>query len=220
MLSNYNIEPYVSNGSFSTLYKGTHKIRRHKVVVKTHYDSISKSLLENEIKIYSYLLKQKYSHIPLIKNIGTMNDTLYIIMEYKSNKLEHITIDMIDKVTNILLDLHKLNIIHRDIKPENFLMENGNLYIIDFGLSTFYSNTESYGLIGNTKYCSYKCHTKHYVYEYKDDIISMIYMFLDLHNGFVPWKMDFTKKCDFKTYYKSDDINDYLIKLFERYLSL
>ena len=220
MLSNYNIEPYVSNGSFSTLYKGTHKIKRHKVVVKTHYDSISKRLLENEIKIYSYLLKQKYSHIPLIKNIGTMNDTLYIIMEYKSHKLEHITIDMIDKVTNILLDLHKLNIIHRDIKPENFLMENGNLYIIDFGLSTFYSNTESYGLIGNTKYCSYKCHTKHYVYEYKDDIISMIYMFLDLYNGFVPWKMDFTKKCDFKPYYKSDIINDYLFKLFERYLSL
>jgi serine/threonine protein kinase len=220
MLSNYNIEPYVSNGSFSTLYKGTHKIKRHKVVVKTHYDSISKRLLENEIKIYSYLLKQKYSHIPLIKNIGTMNDTLYIIMEYKSNKLEHITIDIIDKVTNILVDLHKLNIIHRDIKPENFLMENGNLYIIDFGLSTFYSNTESYGLIGNTKYCSYKCHTKHYVYEYKDDIISMIYMFLDLYNGFVPWKMDFTKKCDFKSYYKSDIINDYLFKLFERYLSL
>jgi len=45
-------------------------------------------------------------------------------------------------------------------------------------------------------------------------------MFLDLYNGFVPWKMDFTKKCDFKTYYKSDDVNNYLIMLFERYLSL
>ena len=220
MLSNYNIEPYMSNGSFSTLYKGVHKIKRHKVVVKTHYDSISKRLLENEIKIYSYLLKQKYSHIPLIKNIGNMNDKLYIIMEYKSNNLENINIDIIDKVTHILVDLHKLNIIHRDIKPENFLMENGNIYIIDFGLSTFYSNIESYGLIGNKKYCSYNCHTKQYVYQYKDDIISMIYMFLDLYNGFVPWKMDFTKKCDFKTYYKSDDVNNYLIMLFERYLSL
>lgn len=219
MLSNYTIEPYISNGSFSTLYTGTHKIKHHKVVVKTHYDSTSKRLLENEMKLYSFLLKHKYSHIPLIKNMGNWNDTLYIIMEYKSNKLGPVSIELIDKVKHILVDLHGLNIIHRDIKPDNFLMENGNVYIIDFGLSTFYSNTISYGLIGNKKYCSYKCHTKHYVYEYKDDLISMIYMFLDLHNGFVPWKLDFTKKCDFKSYYTSDPINDYLITLFEQYLS-
>jgi serine/threonine protein kinase len=219
MLSNYVIEPYISNGSFSTLYKGTHKIKHHKVVVKTHYDSISKRLLENEIKMYSFLLKHKYRHIPLIKNMGNRNDTLYIIMEYKSNVFDTISIETIDKVKHLLLDLHRLNIIHRDIKPENFLMENGNVYIIDFGLSTFYSNSMTNGLIGNKTYCSYKCHTKHYVYEYTDDLISMIYMFLDLHNGFVPWKLDFTKKCDFKSYYRSDLINDYLITLFEQYLS-
>ena len=48
----------------------------------------------------------------------------------------------------------------------------------------------------------------------------MIYMFLDLYNGYVPWKNDISKKCDFKKYYKSDTINNYLIKLFEQYLSL
>ena len=219
MLSNYDIEPYNSNGTFSTLYKGIHKIKNNKVVVKTHYDTITKILLENEIKIYSYLLKKKYSHIPLIKNIGTINDKLFIIMEYKSNILKNVSIELIHKVKYILEDLHKLSIIHRDIKPENFLMEDGNIYIIDFGLSTYYNSIECYSLIGNKKYCSYKCHHKKYVYEYKDDIISMIYMFLDLHNGFVPWKNDYTKKYDFKKYYKSDTINHYLIKLFEQCLS-
>ena len=48
----------------------------------------------------------------------------------------------------------------------------------------------------------------------------MIYMFLDLYNGYVPWKYDISKKCNFKNYYKHDTINNYLINLFERYLSL
>ena len=140
-------------------------------------------------------------------------------MEYKSELLKNknISIDLIDKVKKVLEDLHKLNVIHRDIKPENFLIENDTIYIIDFGLSTYYSNRVSYSLIGNPKYCSYTCHKKEYVYEFKDDIISMIYMFLDLYNGFVSWKYDSSKKCDFKKYYKSDTINDYLIKLFEQY---
>jgi casein kinase I homolog HRR25 len=220
MLSNYDIEPYISNGTFSTLYKGIHKIKKHKVVIKTHYDSTSKRLLENEIKLYAYLLKCKYKHIPFIKFMGEMNDIKYIIMDYKSDQFLNVTIDIIDKVKDSLNELHSLKIIHRDIKPENFLMENNKVFIIDFGLSTFYTEHVSYGLIGNTKYCSYKCHTKNYIYDYKDDMISMIYMFLDLYNGFVPWKYDFTKKCDFRSYYKSDTINEYLFKLFELYLSL
>ena len=171
------------------------------------------------MKLYSYLLKNKYSHIPFIKNMGAIHNKLFIIMEYKSELLKNknISIDLIDKVKKVLEDLHKLNVIHRDIKPENFLIENDTIYIIDFGLSTYYSNHVSYSLIGNHKYCSYTCHKKEYVYEFKDDIISMIYMFLDLYNGFVPWKYDSSKKCDFKKYYKSDTINDYLIKLFEQY---
>ena len=91
MLSNYTIEPYNSNGHFSILYKGTHKIKKHKVIVKTYYDHTSKILLENELKMYSYLLNTKYKYIPVIKNIGN----LYVIMEYKSQTLQHITIDII-----------------------------------------------------------------------------------------------------------------------------
>jgi serine/threonine protein kinase len=216
MLSNYTIEPYSSNGHFSTLYKGIHKIKQHKVIVKTYYDDTSKILLENELKIYSYLLNSKYKHIPVIKNIGH----LYVIMEYKSQTLQHVTIDILYQLKCILEHLHKLNVIHRDIKPENFLVDQNKLYIIDFGLSTFHSNTICKGLIGNKKYCSYNCHTTNYIYDFKDDMISMIYMCLDLHNGYVPWNEDYTIKQHFKEFYSSNTINDILFKWFEPYSSL
>jgi len=70
-------------------------------------------------------------------------------MEYKSQTLQHVTIDILYQLKCILEHLHKLNVIHRDIKPENFLVDQNKLYIIDFGLSTFHTNTICKGLIGN-----------------------------------------------------------------------
>ena len=39
--------------------------------------------------------------------------------------------------------LHDMNIVHRDIKPENILFDSyGNIKIVDFGYSCYYSNSE------------------------------------------------------------------------------
>jgi len=50
-------------------------------------------------------------------------------------------------------------------------------------------------------------------------LISLVYMCLDLYNGYIPWKEDYTIKQNVKPYYKDDPINAYLFTLFERYLS-
>ena len=219
MLYNYNVEPFDTNGTFSTLFKGIHKIKKHKVVIKTHYNEVSKILLENEIKIYMYLKQRKYSYSPFIKNIIREKEKLYIIMDYKSSPLSIIYKDTIDSLIHIIKSLHALNVVHRDIKPDNFLVDKNQSYIIDFGLSSFYNERPMRHLIGNKKYCSYVCHEPPYIYNYKDDLISVIYMCLHLHNGYIPWEKDYKIKTSFQHYYLRDDINVYLFTLFEQYLS-
>jgi serine/threonine-protein kinase TTK/MPS1 len=36
-----------------------------------------------------------------------------------------------------IAEIHNLNLIHRDIKPANFIIQNGTLKLIDFGISKY-----------------------------------------------------------------------------------
>ena len=88
----------------------------------------------------------------------------------------------------ILYELHKMKIVHRDIKPDNFIVgHNQKIYLIDLGLSCKATNRIIKTFVGNKRYASYTCFEKEYVYQFKDDIISLIYMLLDLKYGFLPW---------------------------------
>lgn len=219
MIENYLLYPLNINGSFSSIYKGKHVSKNKIVIIKFSNDMISKKLIENEIKFYLFLKKLNFNFIPQIINIGTHNNNKYIITEYKNKTLNFINKDIINQLLNILLFLHNNNIIHRDIKEDNFLIDNNKIFIIDFGLSTFYSN--NYYLkssIGNWKYSSYNCYKNKYIYHYKDDFLSLIYMILNLHNNYIPWTYDtYRKKYDInlnEVYNIEDSINKHFIYLY------
>ena len=219
MINDYNICPLYSNGSLSCVYKGTHKTKNKNAIIKFSYDYITKKLIENEINIYLYLKKKKYNYIPNIINTGLHNNQKFIITEYKNIPLTFVNYDIINQLFNIITTLHQNNIIHRDIKPDNFLIQDKKVYIIDFGLSTFYSETHKIKkMIGNWKYCSYNCLKDEYKYDYKDDIISIIYMILHLHNRVLPWNKENYKHkglVDLKKYYDiNDNINHHLIHIY------
>lgn len=219
MFENYNISPLFTNGSLSCVYKGTHKTKHKNVIIKFSYDIITKKLIENEISIYIYLKKKKYPYIPNIINIGLYNNNKYIITEYKNDQLTFVNSSIIKQLFTIINVLHKNNIVHRDIKPDNFLIQDNKVFIIDFGLSTFYNEKHTLKkMIGNWKYCSYNCLNEEYTYEFKDDIISIIYMILDLHNHLIPWNKDnYKNKKSFQlkdTYNMNDCINQQLIRYY------
>ena len=65
----------------------------------------------------------------------------YILTKNKLSEFESLKI--FQQLINTLLYLHSQNITHRDIKIDNMLLDNNkNLKLVDFGLSTYYSDNE------------------------------------------------------------------------------
>jgi len=192
--------------------------------------------------MYLYLKKYKIN-IPNIKHIGIYENYKYIVMELLDKNLKDyfkkkreiiknkkeldidIDIEMLE-IDNIIIDLfylinkfHQRIIVHRDIKPENFIFDtNMNIYIIDLGLSTFYSNRELNSFIGNKLYSSYHCYEKKYVYDYQDDLISLVYMLLHLYTDILPWNENsndiytLKKNVNFEAFYKQYDMYDSIVE--------
>jgi serine/threonine protein kinase len=117
---------------------------------------------------------------------------------------------MVLEIITIMRDLHDTGVVHRDIKPENFVLDtNKKIYIIDFGLSCIQSERELTQFIGNKRYASYNCHLPSYTYQKKDDIISVIYMLIDLYKHRLPWdsevNYEIKKNVNFHEFYKKKD---------------
>lgn len=105
---------------------------------------------------------------------------------------------MIQSMLSILEAIHNVYVIHRDLKPENFMMKHGQVYLIDFGLSTFFVdgdngehvpiNTEpKQDLVGSPLYASIHVH-RGYKASRRDDCIQLGYIWLYMAmGGNLPW---------------------------------
>jgi len=213
----YHISPMNIRNAVTNIYKGIHKFKHKEVVIKFGNNELTNKLIQDEINLYLYLKKCNFTHIPHIINTGIYNNNRFIITEFKNTTLKYITDDIIDQLFIIIEQLHSFDIVHRDIKPENFLIDNDKVYIIDLGLSTFYSERKIKSLIGNWKYCSPTCLQSEYIYEFKDDYIGLIYMILDIYNKGLPWDKNTYKNKKYMTFnYKQNDINTKMLnKLFD-----
>jgi len=234
----YKLTKIISKGTFCKLYEAVHIDKNIKVAIKVESTETGKKILENEIYIYLYLKKQNHAetknkikniNIPNIKYIGVYQEYKYIVMELldknlkdyliyhnETNDFMNVTYDIIYTIYNF----HERNLVHRDIKPENFIFDNKhNIYIIDFGLSTFLSDRQLSSFIGNKLYASYNSHLSHYVYKPTDDLISIIYMLFHLYSGILPWLdtcptlyYNLKYSTNYVEYYKSNKKYDIVIQ--------
>lgn len=192
-MNKYTIEKEIKRGAFGVIYKGFVKKTREHVAIKMDHSQMP--TLQHEVRMIQYLYMAKVRNIPSIYWFGLHEEKPSLIMTYYqcslfdySNKkiIDKEKADMILlKVLDIFENIHKLFVLHRDIKPQNFMIKDGDIYLIDFGLSMFYinENGEHYPdkisdtMIGSANFTSIHIHNGHR-YSRRDDLIALGYLYL------------------------------------------
>jgi len=201
----YIISELLGSGCFSSVYKGKHNKTDANVAIKFETFDTENRLLQHEVTILKYLYENGVRNIPAVYWYGKYNSNTCLVMSlydcslysYILNK-NIITVSSIHSIIYQLIvifeSIHKNYIIHRDIKPQNIMIKNGILYIIDFGFSVFYIDSDrthiedicTQNIIGSPKYVSYNIHCGS-IPSRRDDLISIGYIFYFMCNKDLPW---------------------------------
>jgi len=204
IINKYIIKSIIGEGKFGKVYKAYNIKNEEFVAIKLEDKRTSYNLLKRETTILKYLYERKCRNIPMIYWFGPHNNYTTLVMSYYEISLydyfqvKAVSISKINnimiKCINILENIHNLFVIHRDIKPQNFMIKNGEIFLIDFGLASYYitdeqihiSNKIGEHIIGTPKYISTNIHNG-YTPSRRDDIISLGYIFIFLFNNELPW---------------------------------
>lgn len=205
----YHIDKFIGNGKFGKVYRGINNKNKNYVAIKLEDKRTSYKLLKRETSILKYLYEKKCRSIPSIYWFGEIDDFMGLIMSYYDCSLfDYLNIKTINesklnyimvKSIQILESIHCNFVIHRDIKPQNFMIKNGELFLIDFGLATFWvndeqihiSNSTRQEIIGTPKYISPNIH-QGWTPSRRDDIISLGYIYIYLFAQELPWDSVYT----------------------------
>lgn len=203
----YYVETELGKGEFGIVFRGRH-IKNNKIVaIKMEPLDTSFKTLKHETTIMNHLYKEGCRQIPPVYWYGLHANTFTCLViphyycslhDYSISK--NITGGILDEIMvqciHIMEEIHTAWVIHRDIKPQNFMIgEDKQLYLIDFGLATFYLNEyrepiESTELkqyiVGSPKYASYYVHCG-IQSQRRDDLISLGYMYMFLKHRGITW---------------------------------
>jgi serine/threonine protein kinase len=222
-IANYEYYEKIGQGAFGTIYKGKNLRTGENVVLKmesmqTDLSNASTfSVLKHETNILNVLYSKNCRNIPPTywygitefgEDVNHVRSNLQmrrvLVMPFYEESLETIFVkngkmasNVITSAISIMEHIHDKYVIHRDIKPSNFMIHNDELILIDFGLATFYvdsnekhispSPTKKTNIIGTPKYASLNIHCGE-EYSRRDDLMSIVYIGLFLMYGIDLWK--------------------------------
>ena len=171
-LGNYILEEEVGRGGMGIVYRATRKSDQKTVAVKMILSGDFASEAERQ-RFYAEAqaaAQLDHPNIVPIYEIGQHQGMPFYCMKYiegqtLSQRLAAGPLPtrrasaMVQRVCDAIQYAHKLGVLHRDIKPSNILInENGDPFIVDFGLAKQKSNqdtlTKSGAVLGTPSYMS------------------------------------------------------------------
>ena len=201
----YKLIKKIGSGNFGQVYQGKHVKKDQFVAIKLEKKDQELNTIKYETTILNHLYRKGCRDTPFVLWYGPYGDYICLVMTYfdksfvecipklklQTDQINKIMIRMIE----ILENIHSHYVIHRDIKPENFMILENEIYLIDFGLATFYINEEHEHsifrddrdfIIGSPKYISINIHNG-IEPSRRDDLISIGYIYLYLYFGKLLW---------------------------------
>ena len=212
-VAQYEYSDIIGSGSFGVIYKGKNVKTGEAVVVKTEPYDIEFSSICHESTIMNLLYSKSCRSIPPTYWYGIIPETKerILVMPRYQESLEDFVLrgsarnpssqstynrNIMRSAISILRHVHEQYVVHRDIKPANWMINRGELMLIDFGMASFYVDSKTYHLppadpkkthiIGTPKYASWNVHCGE-EYSRRDDIISVIYIGIFLLYGQGLW---------------------------------
>ena len=168
------------------------------------------ALFENEVAMYAKI--KNINYIPSLYAAGSAGKFHYMVFDLLGQSLEELRLEFGEQMSlkvvlhlslqmlSIVEAIHDRGIIHRDLKPANFLIKPNaqgvsELYLIDFGLARsfldeklkHYDMHANEPFIGTKRYMSINTH-QGLTPSRRDDLESLGYIMLFLHQGQLPWQ--------------------------------
>jgi len=152
-LPGYTVGKVIGEGGFCQVRLAVHHLSKRKVAIKVINkakltDVNESKRIQREIRVMLHL-----THECIIKLFEVVDsaDTLYLVMEHAPNQslLDYVRARkrlaegkaalILKQIVAGLQYCHSREVVHRDVKLENILLgADGNMKIIDFGLSAFF----------------------------------------------------------------------------------
>ena len=162
----YHFSDILGMGSYGVAYLLIHKQTKQKVVMKRlrakhRKNTKTRSKFSQEISMLKLLDEPS---IPALLHEGELSNIPFFIMEHVDGSTfqqlffeesvqftEMECLQIAKQLFEIVLSLHSKGIVHRDLRIPNILIQNGQLKLIDFGLSAYIKKNSIIQTIKNPK---------------------------------------------------------------------
>ncbi|GAB4508771.1 MAG: hypothetical protein OHK0046_02230 [Anaerolineae bacterium] len=158
----YELHDIIGRGGMGRVYRAVDRLTGHEVALKQVLrmaDDLGSTTTENDFRLalareFKMLASLQHPHIIEVLDYGFDEDH----MPYFTMELLHDARSLLDagygqplmQKLNYLVQtlyalayLHRRGVLHRDLKPGNVLVANGQVKVLDFGLSTMQDRTSS-----------------------------------------------------------------------------